>query len=539
MTRIFRGTDSHKIVTAEFLVLALNFKRLSFPFLFPTLISSSTINMATYTVSSFSPSKNTTSTSLRSIQPSPEKDALKSIAVFKRSSSIMAELTGSPVVKRHKRENPITLDHGMDQTRIYLDLTNRWADIQLDFQPQANEPALSQLHNLVRMSKHVQLSKTFVLNGRALLPNPDELRELSKLFPSTFAVEVEPPFIIFRVHNLPPKPWPLTVAGLPIWFTTEESGGTFDKGLLGRGPKLFNDMSFIDDDCSMDFLAEVISAFQQRKIPVSEILWCFGYFRIVISDKLNLKSLPFLIAKCPAFYRESSDVETPDASAMRNKVPDGTIIDDSTYLTATSVLRPGILLGSSNIQGEWLSTTSGILVADSNNEIYITIASHGFRPDCLVYHPSPTSGTIIARIDRHIPGLDVSLAKLNQGLTYVNETFDDSNGPGVMLSGIATSPKGYEPLTMNNPYTGSCEGLLLGVGIRVEGEEAVYVKHHWAYMESGLEPERGCCGTPVLNGDDEVIGLFRYKYSDNMCYAVSALQLREVGLEVVGGKYTF
>ena len=225
----------------------------------------------------------------------------------------------------------------------------------------------------------------------------------------------------------------------------------------------------------MELLEEVTSIFQERNIRLREILWCFGWFRVVVGDEHDLESLPFRIAHCPAFYHKASEVEKQDASALRNKVmPSDTIVDDTSYLGATSVLRPGIMLGSSSIRGQWLSTTSGMLVADSTGEVYVTVASHGFQSDGLVHHPGPNSRVVIGRIDRHIPRLDVSLVKLNKGLKYVNETFGDASSSGVMLSGMAAILRGFDPLTMNNPFTGSCEGVLLGSGFRVEGEEATY-----------------------------------------------------------------
>ena len=46
----------------------------------------------------------------------------------------------------------------------------------------------------------------------------------------------------------------------------------------------------------------------------------------------------------------------------------------------------------------WKTTTSGILVANIAEEIFITVASHGFEDDGLIYHPNPKHGKVIGRI---------------------------------------------------------------------------------------------------------------------------------------------
>lgn len=39
-------------------------------------------------------------------------------------------------------------------------------------------------------------------------------------------------------------------------------------------------------------------------------------------------------------------------------------------------------------------TTSGILVVDDQGEAFITVATHGFQTDGLVFHPNPISGPV-------------------------------------------------------------------------------------------------------------------------------------------------
>lgn len=59
-------------------------------------------------------------------------------------------------------------------------------------------------------------------DGVARLPNEEETNLIFSAFPTATAVGVYPPMVVIRFQHLPPKPWPLTVAGLPAFLTTDE-----------------------------------------------------------------------------------------------------------------------------------------------------------------------------------------------------------------------------------------------------------------------------------------------------------------------------
>ena len=83
---------------------------------------------------------------------------------------------------------------------------------------------------------------------------------------------------------------------------------------------------------------------------------------------------------------------------------------------------------------------------------------------------------------------------------------------------------------MNDPYIGASKEILFGHSI--EGSSETHVKHLWIFMQSGhTEPVDGCCGTPVLNRNGEVIGISRETHSDGFCYAVAADHLRDPRLD--------
>jgi hypothetical protein len=191
-------------------------------------------------------------------------------------------------------------------------------------------------------------------------------------------------------------------------------------------------------------------------------------------------------------------------------------------------------------------TTSGILVVDRHGQLFITVATHGFEDDGLVYHPTPVKGSVIGRIVDRLPGTDISIVKLNSGLQYVNETFSATDNPGgIKASGMSPCYpphlRAYDLITMDNPFSGSCQGFVLGLGgiIPEEGDKD-YVLHEWLIFENGNEVVDGSCGSPILNSDGEVVGLFRFKKENsNHCLGVSAMELRTFGYEICAGEQQF
>lgn len=371
---------------------------------------------------------------------------------------------------------------------------------------------------------------------------------LLKLFPTTLSAEINPPFVVIRVQQLPEVPRPLTVGGLPIHFSTDAADSGFSHGSLGRGQKALLDIDLHKTaDVSDEVLRQTIKVFQEATLVVRDIFWFGGFWQITVPDNTDLKRLPCRIAGCPAFYRTISQIPKTDPAALKNKTISGIESDDSAYATSPdALLRPGIMLSSSFRNGTFKSTTSGILVAGSNGEIFITVASHGFESDGLVWHPNPRVGQIIGRVIHSNPETDISFVKLKPGLRYINETFGvPPQRNGVLIKSISPGfPHHlciYDILSMNNPFSGGCEGVTMVVEAKITDiKDLTFVKHRWEIFENGDAPVEGSCGSPILDADGNVVGLFRYKMpGSNMCLSVSASELKEHGYELCGGEQTF
>ena len=306
---------------------------------------------------------------------------------------------------------------------------------------------------------------------------------------------------------------------------------------------------------STDVLRAVIDHFEEVQIGIRDVFWFSGCWIITTVKEIDPKFLPAQIGRCPTWYRSVAENPDPDPAALRMKAPYGVDYDDSNYVTTTdAVLRPGIMLSSSvkaistngQMEESWKTTTSGILVANDTGELFVTVASHGFEDDGLVYHPNPKDGKVIGKIVASLPYTDISMMKLNTGLRYINETFGNDLEPdGTIINGLAADYRPhmrmYDEVTMNNPFSGYCTGVVLATGARITGEpNKRYVLHEWYIFENGEQAADGSCGSPVLDAQGSVAGMFRFKQKDSGdCLCVAAVEMREYGYEICGGLQKF
>ncbi|KAI4134513.1 MAG: hypothetical protein LQ341_006017 [Variospora aurantia] len=357
--------------------------------------------MSSHTVLNFSPQKIHTPASvpspLRTKQPTLEALSLPfTTIIVSPKRSISTTETLSPV----KKLKAIGGRDPSPDSSFEIDLTHTTHQTRTEF-----------LH-----SKHIQLPYSLVEDGKALSPPLGDWSLIASLFPNTRGVEVMPPFLTILVPTLPPKPWPLTVGGLPLRFTTDEDADLFDRGRCGRGPKVLQELDLHAMQRTIDIndriFEKVVEVFRTLlNIPIRDIFWFGSFWQITTIDAVDVMQLPWRIANSAAFYLTVAEAPDGDPAALRRKVPVGNedFDDDNTnYATAPdALLRPGIMLSSSiytifddppneQIQEVFDSTTSGILVVNTKAELFITVATHGFikQDDGLVYHPNPATGEV-------------------------------------------------------------------------------------------------------------------------------------------------
>ena len=81
-----------------------------------------------------------------------------------------------------------------------------------------------------------KLDFSLLQDGQPKIPSSDQFEEIMYLFPNRTSVKAMLSFLVVTCKTLPPRPWPLTVAGLPLYLTTENNE-PLDLGLRMRGPK--------------------------------------------------------------------------------------------------------------------------------------------------------------------------------------------------------------------------------------------------------------------------------------------------------------
>ena len=410
--------------------------------------------------------------------------------------------------------------------------------------------------------KRIELSFKLCDNGRFIQPNSDkQWDEIRSLFPTTFGMDFAPPFLIIRVRKLPPRPWPLTVAGMAVRLTTKLETLCFKRGWPGyarlKALEQFGDLRH--EEFSEEILNEALRLYTEvLKIAIREIqFWGGALWQVTVPDGTDKKKLPAWLGKVPVDYRYASEVPRFDPSALRDVVPNDTVFDDSSYLQSPDrILRPGIMVSSANEQHPLTTgtahrrATSGIMVVDKYGEPFITVPSH-LVPAVgdEIYHPTPNGGQVIGTAVSHLEKTDISIVKLKPGIRYINETFETPEGfDGTLITGFAPvynhKVQAGDTISMNNQYNGFCEGLIMSVGkLKIENTNP---RHNWAttrwlLFENGDEPKEGSCGSAILTEGGEVVGFFWFqsKSEEGLCYSIAADELRSFDYEICGGTVTF
>jgi hypothetical protein len=474
--------------------------------------------------------------------PSPEGAAVETTFVSPRkgcpSGSPSLNLLGSP----RKRLFPLkTVEEKIGRHVAQTSLTA--VPITL------LEPG-TKLAEVVSTSRHILFDFTLVEDGMPRCPRTEEeWNVLQNLFPTTYSVSLHGLFLIIRVRRLPPKPWPLSIAGLPFYITTNEWNYPWIRGEYGRGGRILEDLN-AQHRVTDEIFDAVTSYFDSHTdVKITAARWSIGSWRITVPDGTLVQKLPMVVARTPCGYVFESQIQRPVGMAYRLKEPSPIAYEDSTYTN----LRPGIMLSSSRFRGTApvpargeLLTTSGVLVKDRRGNEYITVAGHGFPlGEERVYHPS-SNGIAIADIEYRLGYGDIALARLRPGFSYQNGSFENTTtSKSTALNQIRNPFELNYPeiLYMDNPFIGYAEGLWTATErLRVPSDEDVpaltWVRHEWIWMGQGLAEElaEGSCGSPVWDEDGNLVLFFRFVISEGpesgQAVGVAATELQKFGFDL-------
>ena len=69
--------------------------------------------------------------------------------------------------------------------------------------------------------RHLNMGFTLYHDEEQRTPTLVQVKEIMSTFSTCYCVDLMSPMLILRCRQLPPAPWPLTVAGVPVWLTTD------------------------------------------------------------------------------------------------------------------------------------------------------------------------------------------------------------------------------------------------------------------------------------------------------------------------------
>lgn len=257
-----------------------------------------------------------------------------------------------------------------------------------------------------------------------VLSDPEKRRMVESIFPGTTAVAYDGFFITIQLRTLPPKPWPVTIGGAPLFLTLgiEGPGGPFPTSPmpLGKGVDR-NNGSIAEDKDGPDMrdweaLFRVIKDhFERLGVAITEVIYWGNCVMIVLKDRdTEMGKLPFRATKVACRYLFDDEMARPSAlQARRRTDPAPGIADERQY----DILQPGLRVSSSYLRSdssEFHMTTSGVLVKDNLGNEFMTIASHGFPAEggIEIFHALPADGRKIGGLVMEISSADVALVKL-------------------------------------------------------------------------------------------------------------------------------
>ena len=414
---------------------------------------------------------------------------------------------------------------------------------KLDIPPTDDKP----LHDEEEIiaTRHAKLDFELFRDGEPRMPSSEQCSRMLALFPTSYALEFLPPFITIRCRSLPPKPWPVTIAGLPLFLTTDDKLSPMETGIFSQGPKASIECS-IQPWKTPDLAAfeGMFALLRHSNLNVDRIQWLGWSFLAIAPGQPPAdwrKSLPSRVNGLLVGY--SFEQQDSEEKAVRRKLPTGREPDDSHY----AELRPGIMVASVDEHrspATDLVTTSGICFrSPSTSKHYITVAKHGFPGGVgdFVMHPG-RMGTCIAEVSKVFGETDIALAELRVPQSrYSRSTFSTSDVTVSpfrnLLSLQGQGLRVGDLVNIDTAVNGRCEGNLIKIEARripddEHSDMVEYAIGSFTYFGNGADVLfDGSCGAAVWNDDYDVIGQFRFQESTpaGLCYCPSYSTLKDLG----------
>ena len=333
------------------------------------------------------------------------------------------------------------------------------------------------------------------------LPTSEERAWLSSRYPDSRLAFRWPTLIIET--NTPPKPLPLTVAGVAAKFVPPpevENGANAGPVKDNLPTKITND--YMNMKSSIDPLPFTLTKWKrptlEQKRAIVDVISniCNPHYVHVLFPYIIVElyedercygagSLPRRIGGCSAVYHHQ---KTSIFGGMtvhgvpRLIQPSANVQDTSDYLQAYHVLTPGVRVSSAHMTNIGqratvaVGTTAGILLRSNHGQQRLTVAHHGFLRSDDIYHPTE-AGTHIGVIDERFKHLDVALAKLNPSINYDNSTYFESKPPRRLLRGAEIELGAW--FSVDGMSTGMVSLRAVGITMQVPPRPARTTEIQW------------------------------------------------------------
>lgn len=378
---------------------------------------------------------------------------------------------------------------------------------------------------------------------------------LASIFPDNQGLSMDGMFLTFLQKATPPKPWPRTIAGLPLYFAPEISPQYTPRpfGFLVQpeNGSIAEDQNGRDMEDWEPLFHIIQSHFRALGISITEVMYWGSYLIIVLEYRdTDVTKLPRKAANIACTYLYDDEMGRPPAPQARcitDPTPGNP--DEINYKT----LQPGVRLTSgyrTSKPDTFVSTTAGVLVTNVEGNEFVTVASHVFPDECgtKVTHPLPVSGRTVGELIMKVTDTDIGLMKLADTESFSNVTFQsESISESVPLKRLGSVKKlqvgGF--IYLGSPDTGSLEGSFMRSSFQRmpiddrSAPEQPWVFTAWVYMGQGSAstlPD-SMCGSAIWTSKGEVIGFFRYAPKSGVmkdwCVGMAADELIQRGYKLV------
>lgn len=343
------------------------------------------------------------------------------------------------------------------------------------------------------------------------------------LFPETVGAGVCGPFLWVTVRKKPSQPWPVSVAGLPLYVSTLDFEIPWRTG--GPGNPHFSVLESLDSRSTIneELYYAVVDFFDSRSIEIYQVTWTLGAWQIEVNANVDKGLLPARICQSLVGYL-IHDPETGIEAALRLEQPISNEPDDS----VCEFLRPGVMVASSRT-----ASTAGMLVQDKNGKKYITVSALAFPPDdSSIQRPlpqSPSIGSVVSRIRT----TDIALAVIDENTVFQNGTFSGVRSEKTFLKGIRnpTDVKPFEHLFMENSFTGNTDAIFIHARLQrfpsTNPNIYTWIWQDWAWtgQDAARITAQGSCGSALWDEHGNVVSFFLILWREKKTSALACLRM--------------